>query len=149
MATTSLAVRDAMATVIRAITPRNSPEYKFQQVQSMDVLSNYPVDRSIMRKFEIESGGMIIDETMIRGNLTRDIVKKFVVRVAYNVSDNNDTVRDAADADEFDIARALCLPGNISTIGAMDITFKGSDHIIEQHRRMIEMTFECMFNHSA
>jgi len=149
MTTTFKTIRPLIAAQIKALTPDVSPELKFVEIVNTDTLENLPIDFSLTRKFELESGGIQNPPGVFTQSLYRDTRKELTVKVGYMIGKNLVTIRDMADEDENQIIRLLENPDNIATVGAWNIELDNTRHLIEDARRIVYLNFRVHFNHSA
>ena len=143
--TTFRAVRDAVAVLIKGLTPLYKASIKFKETKDDNILGE---ESSVgkFRYFQVESGGLSLFQSVFATDLSRDSKKEMIVSVIYPQLDNNDVVRDMADEDENLIIRELQHPDNRPT-GVLQFTLNNTSHEIDDGFRQVDYSFLVHYNH--
>ena len=149
MTTTFSAIRPLIKGVIEALTPSATAHIKFREAPDSEALELHIGDFSILRKFQLESGGIPAEPSVFTASLYRDTQKELIIKIGYPNADNNTAMQDLADDDENQIIRALENPDNIAAVGAWNISLNGSRPEITEERLINYISMRVHFNHSA
>jgi hypothetical protein len=143
--TTFKAIREDVASTIEGLTPSIKAHLAFKEVEDIGLIEDNPLDRSQIRRFQVDSGGVKGFQSVLSYSLMADSHKELVLTVIYPTLDNNKTMRDLADDDENLIIRTIQDPANRPS-GVLHIKLENTDHTIEDGWRFVEYTFLVHYN---